>query len=52
MPQILCFLSGGWNSAATSKLLEREILQMGILKGSIFDQMKLFKVRDFNLKEF
>ena len=44
-PQILCFLSGG-------TLLEREILQRGILDWSIFVQMKLFKVGDFNLKEF
>ena len=42
-PQILCFLSGG-------TLLEREILQRGILERSIF--VHLFKVGDFNLKEF
>ena len=33
-------------------MLEREILQRGILEMEIFVQMKLFKVGDLNLKEF
>ena len=33
-------------------MLEREILQRGILEREIFVQIKLFKVEDFNLKEF